>query len=153
MGLFAQRQVSCRGNESRATAYLSLRGPKFFSRFVGLSAAILAGTAPSAAVDGDIDGDGDVDLADLATLLAAYDTCDGDPGYNPDADLDDSGCIGLADLLCGKVALTMSFRGVQRRGICSRDRGSSSPEAGSLLAPLVGMTGSEALSTRHIYPH
>jgi hypothetical protein len=49
-------------------------------------------------VDGDIDGDGDVDLADLAALLAAYDTCDGDPGYNPAADLDGSGCIDLADL-------------------------------------------------------
>jgi hypothetical protein len=49
-------------------------------------------------IAGDIDGDGDVDLADLATMLAAYDTCDGDPGYNPDADLDDSGCIDLADL-------------------------------------------------------
>jgi hypothetical protein len=47
---------------------------------------------------GDVDGDGDVDLADLAILLAAYDTCDGDPHWNPDADLDDSGCIDLADL-------------------------------------------------------
>ena len=43
----------------------------------------------------------EVDLADLATLLAAYDTCDGDPLYNPAADLDASGCIvcpGLIDL-------------------------------------------------------
>jgi hypothetical protein len=47
---------------------------------------------------GDLDGDGDVDLSDLAILLAAYDTCDGDPFYNPDADLDDSGCVDLADL-------------------------------------------------------
>jgi len=47
---------------------------------------------------GDIDGDGDVDLGDLATLLAAYGTCDGDPGYNLAADLDGSGCIDLLDL-------------------------------------------------------
>ncbi|MHC4093901.1 MAG: hypothetical protein ACYSVY_27125, partial [Planctomycetota bacterium] len=47
---------------------------------------------------GDIDGDGDVDLADLATLLAAYNTCVGDPGYSPDAALVDSGCVDLADL-------------------------------------------------------
>jgi hypothetical protein len=39
-----------------------------------------------------------VDLADLAILLAAYDTCDGDPFYDPAADLDDSGCVDLADL-------------------------------------------------------
>jgi hypothetical protein len=47
---------------------------------------------------GDIDGDGHVDLADLAILLAAYDACDGDPFYDPAADLDDSGCVDLADL-------------------------------------------------------
>ena len=49
-------------------------------------------------IPGDLDGDGDVDLSDLAELLAAYGTCDGDPNYNPAADLDDSGCIDLADL-------------------------------------------------------
>jgi hypothetical protein len=47
---------------------------------------------------GDIDGDGDTDLADLAALLAAYDTCTGDPGFNPDADFDTSGCVDLSDL-------------------------------------------------------
>ena len=47
---------------------------------------------------GDIDGDGDVDLADLATLLGAYGACVGDPDYNPDADLDESGCVDLIDL-------------------------------------------------------
>jgi hypothetical protein len=51
-----------------------------------------------AALHGDLDGDHDVDLADLATLLAAYGTCAGDPGYDPDADFDDSGCVDLSDL-------------------------------------------------------
>jgi hypothetical protein len=47
---------------------------------------------------GDLDFDYDIDLADLAVLLAAYDTCVGDTFYNPVADLDDSGCVDLADL-------------------------------------------------------
>jgi hypothetical protein len=47
---------------------------------------------------GDLDGDGDVDLADLAGLLGVYGTCQGDPGFDPDADFDASGCVDLADL-------------------------------------------------------
>ena len=49
-------------------------------------------------VAGDLDGDGDVDIQDLATLLAVYGTCEGDPAFEPTADFDGSGCIGLADL-------------------------------------------------------
>jgi hypothetical protein len=47
---------------------------------------------------GDTDGDGDVDLADLATLLAAYDGCVGDSKYNAAADYDARGCVDLSDL-------------------------------------------------------
>lgn len=47
---------------------------------------------------GDVDDDGDVDLADLAALLASYDACDGDPNYNPAADFDFDGCVTLSDL-------------------------------------------------------
>ncbi len=46
----------------------------------------------------DLDGDWDVDLADLAILLGAYGTCAGEPDYLPDADFDGSGCIDLGDL-------------------------------------------------------
>jgi predicted outer membrane repeat protein len=46
----------------------------------------------------DIDRDGDVDLADLSTLLAAYGTGTGDPGYDPAADLDFDDDVDLGDL-------------------------------------------------------
>lgn len=47
---------------------------------------------------GDVDGDGDVDLTDLALLLSSFGLCDGAPGYQAGADFDGSGCIELADL-------------------------------------------------------
>ena len=47
---------------------------------------------------GDVDGDGDVDLSDLAALLGAYGTSCGDPNYNPDADLDGDCDVDLSDL-------------------------------------------------------
>ncbi len=51
-----------------------------------------------AACPGDVDGNGMIDLADLAGLLAAFGTSSGDPGYNADADIDDNGMVDLADL-------------------------------------------------------
>jgi hypothetical protein len=46
---------------------------------------------------GDLDGDSDVDLDDLAILIASYDQCSGDAAYNARADLDGDGCVGYAD--------------------------------------------------------
>jgi len=47
---------------------------------------------------GDLDGDGDVDLSDLAAMLSAFGLCSGDPGYDAAADLDAGGCVDLSDL-------------------------------------------------------
>ena len=82
-----------------------LPGPTGFRLFAGASAAYGNTLAfdnivitPAGGCVGDIDGDGVTDLSDLATLLAAYETCVGDPGYIPGADFDDSGCVDLSDL-------------------------------------------------------
>lgn len=47
---------------------------------------------------GDIDRDGDVDLQDLASLLATFGGCAGDAGFNGRADFDLDGCVTLQDL-------------------------------------------------------
>jgi len=47
---------------------------------------------------GDLDFDGDVDLSDLAALLAPYGACFGDPDYQAAADIDGDGCVNLSDL-------------------------------------------------------
>jgi hypothetical protein len=50
---------------------------------------------------GDIDGDGRTYQEDLGLLLQSWGLCPGDPGYNPDANIDDfdgTGCINQADL-------------------------------------------------------
>jgi subtilisin family serine protease len=70
--------------------------PSFGYGRINARAAVSAAIEP--AVEGDVDGDGDVDLNDLAALLAAYNTCVGDPAYDPAADFDESGCIDLSDL-------------------------------------------------------
>jgi RHS repeat-associated protein len=64
------------------------------------------GHAPTCA--GDVDGDNDIDLSDLGSLLAAYGSTVGQPSYNGCADFDCDGTIGLSDL----GALLANYGGV-----------------------------------------
>lgn len=48
--------------------------------------------------EADINGDGVVNIIDLAILLGRYGSCAGDPGYYPGVDLNDDGCVNLPDL-------------------------------------------------------
>ena len=52
---------------------------------------------------GDVNGDGIVDIYDLAAIGKAYGASEGDVRYNPDVDLNNDGIIDIYDLaICGK---------------------------------------------------
>jgi len=49
------------------------------------------------ACDGDLDNDGATDAGDVGPLQASFGTTDADPAWNPAADLDEDGVIGVPD--------------------------------------------------------
>ena len=50
-------------------------------------------------LDGDLDHDGDVDIADIMLVAARWHTAVGDPNYVPDYDLDGNGVIDIVDIM------------------------------------------------------
>lgn len=65
-----------------------------------LAYAVTAARFPEPPVcEGDVTGDGVVDTADLGALLACFGACDGQPNFNPAADLVEDGCIDIDDLV------------------------------------------------------
>ena len=65
-----------------------------FNEGIGAPLSFLVGGIP-----GDIDGDGDVDTADLLTLLAEWGPCDRPCPPSCAADVDDDCNVGTSDLL------------------------------------------------------
>ncbi len=55
--------------------------------------------AVPAAIAGDIDGDGHVDVIDLLYLIQGFGTLEGGPGFEPWDDLNDDGAVDVIDLL------------------------------------------------------
>jgi hypothetical protein len=75
-------------------ANTDLDGEWYPGSMSAVTCTIVEGTSASDLL-GDLDGDCDVDLADLAILLANYGTSGADP---EDGDIDDDGDVDLADL-------------------------------------------------------
>ena len=49
-------------------------------------------------MEGDVNGDGSVDVIDLSIVSLAYGSFEGEPDYNPDADLNKDGVVDMRDL-------------------------------------------------------
>jgi len=47
---------------------------------------------------GDVNGDGIVDAFDLTVVAVSYGAFEGQPGFDPDADLTDDGIVDIRDL-------------------------------------------------------
>jgi len=45
-----------------------------------------------------VNQDGQVNVVDLTMVSLAYGTLEGEPGYNPDADLNNDGIVDMRDL-------------------------------------------------------
>jgi hypothetical protein len=52
---------------------------------------------------GDFNGDGQIDIFDLACVATHYGSSIGDPGYNPGADFNSDGFVDYFDLLCSEL--------------------------------------------------
>ncbi|MEM7539609.1 MAG: hypothetical protein AAF639_46060, partial [Chloroflexota bacterium] len=48
--------------------------------------------------EGDIDDDNVISIRDYGLLSASFNLCEGDSGFNPDADLNKDGCVDIKDL-------------------------------------------------------
>ena len=61
--------------------------------------AELADIIESALACPDLDGDGDVDIADIMLVASHWHTAVGDPGYDPTYDLDGNGKVDIVDIM------------------------------------------------------
>lgn len=60
---------------------------------------------------GDANGDGKVDIHDLAIVSSAIFTSTGDPGYNPAADFNSDGLVNWFDMMCVRLNYGRMFPG------------------------------------------
>jgi hypothetical protein len=62
-----------------------------------ISREIVFGEEAPQAIPGDLDGDGDIDMADNTILRSTLGKCNGDVGFIAEADYDQDGCVTYTD--------------------------------------------------------
>lgn len=55
--------------------------------------------SPTTLLGGDTNNDNAINLFDLVTVGSSFNTCQGDPGFKPEADINETGCVDLFDLV------------------------------------------------------
>jgi endoglucanase len=60
--------------------------------------AVAVAVCPARAILGDVNGDGKVDMKDVAIVAKAFGTTPSDPRYNPAADLNGDRLVNMVDI-------------------------------------------------------
>lgn len=76
-----------------------VNGNASIEAYAGPVASLSVGPLPIPGYrNGDTNGDGEINLADLASVLSSFGLCQGETGFESSADFDRDGCISLNDL-------------------------------------------------------
>ncbi len=84
-------------DHGEAAAFVKVSKPGPLTIFVGGEKQTTGFYEVDATLAGDANGDGTVNVADLAAFAASYGTSPGDPKYNPAADFNQNGIVNLWD--------------------------------------------------------
>ncbi len=89
---------------------IAVKGPHWLRQKVGSRSLTYLGISNLAftLVNGDVNGDNAVSLADFTALRAAFGSSSGDPNWNSNADLNGSGSVSLADFTILRGAFGLS---------------------------------------------
>jgi hypothetical protein len=84
-------------DDGQAAAFVKVSRPGPLTIFVGGENQTTGSYEVDATLAGDVNGDGTVNLSDLASFASAYETTPGNARYNPAADFNQNGIVNLYD--------------------------------------------------------
>ena len=95
----ANGTISLEPDVSAGVYTVRVRSSHFLRRAVtGVDASGGTATFSASLINGDVNNDNTITVADVNALRSALGTSVGDPGYNPDADLNGDGTVSIADV-------------------------------------------------------